>query len=172
MGLRDIKDLPIVERIQPVLPIGDVSGLTPAYVPPTLLVGGAVTGVGGQVAACTIHSLASGGTIIGWLSFALSVAGNARYGILAADPLPGGPTPVQLQASIGTPLAVGDHGVRVALLNATYPYMAGPVTAPVLVPGPIYVPQGRFFYLETVTNGTGLYWSAIAQDVPPAEGQP
>jgi hypothetical protein len=67
------------ETVQPVLIVGDLSGLTPRHVPPTFIGGGALTDVAGEYTIYQFTSRSPGGSVI----LSLMCSSFCRVGIAA-----------------------------------------------------------------------------------------
>lgn len=171
LGIRNVSDLPIAERIQPVLSVGELSGLTPAHVPPTVFCGGTTTAVGATRAFLAIQALGVGGSILAWLNWRVVAGNQIIYATFATDPTGGlGAAVNHYPASLVMGASRGQDGAQAGILNnLTDPHYT---TATATISGPIYLPYGHWFYAESRNDTTTLTWSALIQDVPASEGQP
>lgn len=91
LGLKNIRELPLVRSIQPVILAGDASELVPSLIPPTAWVGAEILPVIGEHGAVQVQAVQRGGC---WVTIQagsdVSIQWNWRLAagdILAADPL-------------------------------------------------------------------------------------
>ncbi len=171
LGLKDIRDIPLVERIQPVLTVGDLTAQTPPHVAPSAIFGELISQVVAENGVFEIQCLSAGGGFVDWISVA-STAVNLHIkvrptAIAASEAIvqPLGLTsrdPILSVARQGTILPSGDRGA-VASQSALFMGFA---------PRSIFVPRGSFFSLEGGTVNSGFFFGVGWREVPASEHVP
>ncbi len=89
LGLKNVSELDVIERIQPVLPIGNLSDLTPPHVAPSALFGNFLPAVVALFGVFEIQCLAPGGAFVDWFSYIGS--GDIGVRILVTPQIPAAP---------------------------------------------------------------------------------
>ncbi len=176
LGLKSLRDLPLVEAIQPTLPVGDASGLSSPLLAPTCWAGGPVAAVVGRLSGFQIQSLGAGGCWVRELRAGTTGANGYWRMILSATEPAGGnygataltnhdmaPTPVLSRCSSG------DSNVNLGADCPTWP-QSNFTTVP-FVDG-IYLPHGFFCAIEFANINMNCYFAALVQDVPAAPLSP
>lgn len=175
MGLKNVKDMPVIEAVQPTVIVGELAGLAPSLVPPRALYGGAVTGGAGFFPYNAILSLAPGGTWVDYGEF-VGPGNDPLWGVLPIASVTGGTGSFPPNTlSNETPLAVVRFGVNGAQLLTTG---GGAAVLPTGIAGkssvnglPVFVPRGQALVFEGGANIT-MKSSWIVRDVPASEGEP
>lgn len=163
LGLKNVKELPLIERVQPVVSVGEFAPLTPALVPPAFIAGGLLTAVVGEVGALAVQALGPGGTFVTLLSTAIS----ARVAIVGVNP--GLATTLVLSAASNEGAGVSrvTMGTQVSTLtNVNASILAGQVIPP------LYIPRGQFFLVEANIVNVVQSFAVFGSDVPASEDVP
>jgi len=135
MGLKNVREMPIIERIQPVISVGDMEGLTPAQAPPSGVVGKNELGVPTRFGALSIKSLAPGGTRILWISVAGSLTWSMRIvdgnqGFFVGIGGPGSGPPIQIASHTAPQVQIGAGTTGAAMIGdlPSFGSLPSPVT--------------------------------------------
>lgn len=170
MGLKRVSEFPIIERVQPVALVGDLSPLVPAYAPPAAFFGRLVPLVAGQHTIATVQSLGAGGCFI--LFVTSTTVGGWQLGTFPADPAPliaGAPAVNQVSNEL--PVSVVRDGT---ILVATRPMTTAThslITSGELIQSlPFFVPRGFFFTIQAATAAIQMVYMVLVADVPASEG--
>lgn len=166
MGLKNVRELPLVERVQPVVSVGEFAQLTPALVPPAFLAGGLLAAVAAQVGTYSVQALGPGGTFVSILSF--NVFG-ASYRLKVVGVNPALPTLLNREviSNEGAGASIARMGTRVPAFTNSDPQL----TAGEVIP-PVYVPRGQFFVVEAATVNLITTAAFFVSDVPATEDTP
>lgn len=175
LGLKNIRELPLVRALTPVILAGDARDLVPSLEPATAWAGSSIAQVALERCAFQLRSLAAGGTVVTRLVWAGVSFGASplftRWRIdldgadpLAADPLAGaapeifntGPTPVASVLTVGTStVALGT--------NIVHDSLGGPTR---LLLEDIFLPHGSLMTLTFQSINVGavlsIHWREIA----------
>ncbi len=172
LGLKNVQDLPITERIQPTISVGDLSDVTPPHVAPSAIFGDFQAALVLFRALFEFQCLAPGGAFVEWISWESAVA-NGNIRIRPAAIGPGlAVLPVAGQASRDPIVSIGRSGVILpsglpsgAIINANAVFVS-------FSPRPMFIPRGQFLSVESgATNaavGFGMGW----REVPASEHVP
>ena len=166
LGLKNVTEMPVLERLTPVVQAGNLEGWTPRHEPPTRMATIDLNAVAGQVAAFELQSTALGGSLVVLLRDFISVLWNVR----AASTLfpAGGALSPLTELSNEAGVAVVRQVNRVATLasppDAVYAFDAWRAHPA------IYVPRGQFFAVESLFVNVILLASMIWVDFPASEG--
>lgn len=176
LGLKSARDLPVLETVQPVLPVGDASGLSPSLIAPIAWAGGEVAAVAGQYGAFQVSGRGAGGT---WIrQFTTSAPGTSglwRLNVSSTDPLAGGiATALPLLDMAANPVqSVVRKGTSATLLPAaTTPSWNQIAATTFTMIDPVYLLPGSILTIEQATVNAVFYFSVIVQDVPAAPLSP
>lgn len=153
------------QPVQPVVVLGDHSGLTPQYQAPTYFGGGTIAAVVGEFGVIVINSMAPGGSIFRLMT--LTIAGNELQmgmripvaGLASVEDR----GPLSVDASV---VIVEDGTLAVNPLGAGYPVVRG---QGFLTDRGLYLPTGSHFVMASDTVNVALTYSVVVQDVPASE---
>jgi hypothetical protein len=157
------------ETVQPVLIVGDLSGLTPLHVPPTGLYGGAIISVGGEYSKIQVTSRAPGGSEIrAYLNgtfLKMAIAGPSAGLVAHPDWGPLSNSACTALVEAGTDAAQTIVGQAPYFKNVQMQVWPGG--------GGLFIPTGKTLLLETHTVAINVpQWSMIVRDIPAAEIPP
>jgi len=167
LGLKNVPDMAIVERIQPVVNVGDLAGQTPPHVPPSAIFGETAPGAVAQRAFLEIQCLSPGGAFVDWIT--IDGAPLALMRTAATAVIPAGtiitafPTSRDTVVSIARIAAAATTGIRGAVLTD--------VRTPSLS-RPIFVRRGDFFVLEAGSDDQNFRFGIGWREVPATESVP
>ncbi len=170
LGLKAVaaEDLRVLQTIQPVLPVGNLSDFTPPFVSASAMFAETVLGIAGGTGFMQLQCLAPGGGFIDWFQFRSGFS-NGRMRVSATD-LGGavsttvGQTsrePVVSIVTSGSNLLINEPGVHLSENGIFIQFGLRP----------IFVPRGSFFQMQLIfpnLNGDiGFGW----REVPAAENE-
>lgn len=173
LGLKAVsgEDLRVLETIQPVLPVGDLAGLTPAHVPPSAMFGDFVAGGVGTNATMEIQSLAPGGLFVDWLIVGPSTS-FVGWSVTTVTHAAGLPVlasagqlsnePIESVVRSGAIAAVGGNSVAADSINGGTFFPAHPW----------FVPRGSFFSMQSAVANVSVLLNFSVHEVPAAENAP
>lgn len=168
LGLKNIRELPLIERVQPTVSIGEFAPLTPALVPPAFISGGFQAVVAAQFSAFSVQSLGPGGCFCSILSAVAGFGGAYRVGVLAVDP---GLATLITRSPVsneGPGASIARRGtVAAAVLTDNDALFASGQVIP-----PLYIPRGSFYYMEAFTVAVAMQAGLFVSDVPASESEP
>ncbi len=159
MGLVSLREAEIIERIQPVMSLGDFSDLVPQHEPPSGFAGGTAGAVVGQRSMIELQSLGPGGAVVK-ATFGLSVQ---TLEMQIGAPLLAGAGTIAGQTSDDAPLSILRVGASAVAGDVSA------LTVQILFDVPIFVPRGqalRVFPAADNVSFSGTFWY---RDVPAAE---
>lgn len=160
IGLKNIREMPVIESVQPVSVVGDQSGLTPRYEAPSGYFGGNVGPVAGQRAIMELTSLGLGGCVV--KAFVVQSIANIITQI--GDPVIATAATLAGLTSNETPLSLGRLG------NAVAPGGVNAFLRPDQVyPIEFYLPRGQAFRLLPDTDNVSIFGTVWFADVPASE---
>lgn len=164
MGVTQPQEPEVLYSVQPVILVGDHTGVTPRVQGPSIILGGNSPTSGVEFSVMEYHSLSPGGMLI---SVHQTAVGSAVFGIVDDESIWGALGPVEMDRDmIGqpTPLTRGFMGTVVT--NALspieiYPYQTG--VPHVQIADRVYVPNGRIFLIEGITSFAISGWAHIEE---------
>jgi len=175
MGLKNVREMPIVERIQPVISVGDMEGLTPAQQAPSGVVGKIEPAVAARFGSVSIKSIAPGGMRILWCSgsgiewhFRIIAGNQGFFGGLVPN------SPAFSVASQVAPEALVNSGTTGAMSSGDNPCFSS-IPSPIQFGDPptgLYVPRGFDFEMYTSVANVTFCWAVYLSDVPASEHVP
>ncbi len=170
LGLKNVDSMDVVERLQPVVTVADLSDLTPAHQAPKALFGAFIAAVVAERFVMEVQCLAPGGLFVDWLAY--DSTGNLRISINAtavAGALPvvapvgqASRDPVRSIVREGTlPGAV----VPGMIVRNEHTFPAGSIG--------LFVPRAQFFLIQSAsTNIQGdigfTFWEVPATESAPS----
>ena len=176
LGLKDIRELPIIRAIQLTIPASDSSTLGPPLLAPEAWFGGLRVAVAAQRGGIQVHSLGAGGCWITEVHFkvASSSIQGFRFTIEENNPLAGDPLAIALA---GQQMGPTDVLSTVNIGVTTTPF--GSDEVPTLGAGvangtqealvkEFFVPRGRFFTLVATDVLKQVEFAIRVRDVPAA----
>lgn len=174
LGLKQLtgEELDVLEKIQPVLQVGDLSDVTPPHVAPSAIFGAFIGGGVGTFGGVQFQSLAPGGSFVEWITFD-STTTNANFMIETTDP--GFPTLLAAagQASRDATQTIVRTGA-LATINALAPVISSTAAIISFTTRPIFIPRGAFFVIQNATAGAGAFafFGVGWREVPASEFVP
>jgi len=173
LGLQTIsgETMRILETIQPVMAVGDLSDVTPPHVAPSALFGVQETGAVGTAAIIEAQCLAPGGLFIEMFS-AISGFTTCSIRITEAAIGPGLPVLATAGQASREPIAsvVRSGAVAQSPLEAFTITQVGEIT--VFGSNAIFVPRGRFFSMQATLDNTIINFGFWIREVPASEHVP
>jgi len=168
-GLKNVVEMPVLETIQPVMPLGTMYGQVPVHVPPMSMIGGLPGPTVGEESVIDIHSLDPGGLIV--QSFREFTANVITVTIRAAPFvfITQGPILLvhQVMSNEGAPLSTVNIGTGTGLTGQLPNFLE-------IGPGqgfaPIFIPRGQHMILSMETANLLLRHSMVLIGLPATEG--
>jgi len=185
LGVKNVTELPLVARNQPVTVMADLSALTPQHIPASGSAGGFAGNVAGEFGQFQILCLSAGGLFIdaGYMN---SAAGGQVWFIFPVDGsggINGGIPPVLTAGGTVLPFARQSRDLPIseirfgtsatnigALNNAPRQTPAFPGDHFINVgPGVIYLEMGSVFVMQSVLANNGISGFFTIREVPASE---
>lgn len=159
----------ISERVQPIINVGDFTGLVPQHFPPTNVFGGDVTLVIGEFGTVQVISRDPGGCILKLVQSGTAALAFQTQAVPEAGLTPVIPTtqfsnePVQSIVESGT-VAVqpGDPNISPTTIPSNFQFYPGANPQ-------FWIPPGRVFVMFTVGAAAIINWSLFVVGLPAAE---
>jgi len=170
LGLQTISGdtMRVLETIQPTIPVGDLSDVTPPHVQASGFFGEQMTGGGGLFGTCEIQCLGAGGLFIDWVS----CTGSQSCAIRIQDATIAGGLPVVTPAGRTS----RDPLVSIVRLGQTGNGSGSRLvlSVNVILNGwvPLFVPRGKFFLMQTLVADVGTFMNFSIREVPASEHSP
>lgn len=167
MGIKNPRPT-MLETVQPVLVVGDMSGLTPQHVPPTGLFGRDQLNIAGEFPFITVNCRDPGGILITgfWQGQTPQFARIDAAAVPAPTSACGDRGPLSVDAVLTTCDVGSDPVNPVPFGSPTWP----PLNNVAIGPPQIYLPAGAFMCWSQDTVNTSLTsWGLIVQAVPASE---
>jgi len=180
-GLKNVRDLPVIQSIQPVITGPDASGIMPPLLPPEMWVGGAEGIEALERPAFQIRSLGPGGCFIDEMHLHLiGDLNGARFQIAldGVDPLLAplaGLALVPQNFGVGTVRTTVIMGVTLTVPLANLPSIGPPVANGEYAYWPLkpfFLPRGSLFTLQGRDVNTHMNFAVRIRDVPAASLTP
>jgi len=163
MGLKNLRDLPLVERVQPIVNVGNHAGLLPQYRAPVAAWGGNVPAVVGERSALELRAGGPGGAVIEDFLFLPVGATGLRAHQLAAFSLAALSAPLAIFSIVPTESEVRTGSMVVpatpgfVVLNTTLPTNGW------------YLPRGSVLRFFATVDNVGFDFALVVRDVPASE---
>jgi len=173
LGLKNARDMPVTERIQPTISVGNLADLTPATRPPANLYAGLQGAVALLQQIVEVRSLGPGGCYIDELWFGSAFTAAVAY-VAASGSIVGAPVvPVMVlsnearisEVRVSNILPTGRAGVFLSGVAGANPFFFSERGW--------FIPRGVSFYMEAnVINAGDFRWGVGVRDVPATEFVP
>jgi len=165
------EDLRVLQTIQPVLNVGDLSDVTPPHVAASSMFGFTVTAAGGLLATMELQCLAPGGCFIEWIVVVSTTNVGMRVTTAAiaagqAVVAPAGQTSRDPIVSVVRQGDVAAPGIAEAVVFGATSFDMS------FGPNPIFIPRASFFSLQALVANTAATISFGVREVPASEHVP
>lgn len=174
LGLQQLtgEELRVLETIQPVLSVGDISGNSPPHQAPAAMFGGIALGAGANFGTVQLQCLAPGGLFVDWFTLVTPTT-TVRLSVRPGAPSAGMPV-----------LAAAGQLSRDPVVSIVTNGNAAVIAAPVCTfeqtttqfnygPQPLFVPRGTSLTFQATTVGVQIFTFNFAiREVPASEHVP
>jgi len=175
LGLQNVTgdEMRVLQSIQPVLAVGDISGNTPPHVPPAAAFGALVLGGGATFGTMQLQSLAPGGCFMDWFTFqsaATSLNVTVREGNVAPGMAVVAPA---AQLSRDPVVSIATNGAQAAGVGAPAILVNNTTVRHDFSPHPWFIPRGFSVVFQSIVVGVLIFNMAFGiREVPATEHVP